>query len=218
MDFDELFSSVDRVAAHLPFPIHDAHQANAAFEAWREGGDASMKRVVDLWTYCFVRRYLLAKFAANRLAGAADLEQLCERVYRKIERKRVTVEDARRYASWVSVVCRNAYYNYARTAGRIVLFGTEGDLPVLVSEPREPAYDRVLLLDAMHAAIEDLPPYLREVAILKFVRELEYTDIEKETGLSLPIVRAYVSKIVRRLRRNEALARILGHQDDRVMR
>lgn len=216
MEIKQMFKSVDRVAAHLPFSVKDTEQANAAFEAWRTTGDAEAKRLVDLWTYCFVRRYLLVKFAANRSVPAADLEQLFERVYRRVDRKRVTVQDASRYASWVSVVCKNAFYNYLRSAGRVVLFGADDDIPVLVSEPREPVYDTVLLLEVLHAAVEALPPYLRTVGYLRFIRGMAYSEIADETGHELPIVRSYVSKAARRLRRNHALVRILGRDPEKI--
>ncbi|HEX7071285.1 MAG TPA: hypothetical protein VF190_10780, partial [Rhodothermales bacterium] len=79
MAHDDFFSSLDRVAAELPFGMHETDLVNAAFEDWLRDGDSCRKRVVDLWTYCFVRRYVIIKFASDRSAPTADMEMVVER-------------------------------------------------------------------------------------------------------------------------------------------
>lgn len=217
MPIDQLFSSLDRVAAYLPFGLHETDQVNAAYEDWNQRGSLEQKRVVDLWTYCFVRRYVLLKFAADRSAPTADLEMLVERIYRKIEQKRGTVLDARRYAGWVSVVCKRTYLNYLRSNRRTVLFQT-GEIPSAVTEPEELAYDTAVILDALHAAAERLPPYLREVAQLRLIHDLSYAEIGRRTGLPKPIIRSYVSKILHRFRSDPTLAFLLRPEKEESVR
>lgn len=217
MASDHLFSSLARVAAQLPFGIHDTDQVNAAFEQWSTHNDLDQKRVVDLWTYCFVRRYVLLKFTVERTAPSADLEMLVERIYRKIERNRHTVQDARSYAGWVSVVSRNTYLNYLRAPIRTRVVDTS-QFPLTVAEPADPDYDTGVLLDALHAAIDRLPPYLREVARLRFIEDLSYTEIQSRINQPLPVIRSYVSKTLHRFRNDHALERLLRADVDEIVR
>ena len=208
MSFKKMFQHIDRVAAHLPFALHDSERVNEAFATWRSERDESARRNLDIWTYCFARRYLLLKFAAERSAPTADFELVVERAYRKIEAKRLDVVDDNRYAGWVSIVCKNTYYNYLRTATRTILM-EEGDEVCVVAEPTEYGYDATLLLDELHRAIDALPPYLVEVGRLKFLHDRPYEDIADVTGLELPIVRSYASKVAARLRRDPRLIQVL---------
>lgn len=208
MIFEPLFRDLERVARHLPFPLHDIEAANAAFGAWRSEGSEEAKRTVDLWTYCFVRRFALMKFAADRTAPLADFEMLVERMYRRIERKREDISDPQRYTAWVSVVCRNAYYNHLRSGPRLVPLEVD-DSVVTVVEPDDPIVETGLVLDALHAAIEQLPPYLRHVAHLRFIENLSYDDVASRSGHDASTCRAYVYKIVKRFRRDGRLIRLL---------
>lgn len=208
MTTDDLFGSLEGVAAHLPFGLYETDRVNEAYEDWVERGDPQQKRVVEVWTYCFVRRYVLVKFALEHAAQSADVELVVDRIYRKIEQKRSTLSNPRRYAGWVSVVCKNAYLNYRRSFTRTTAVGT-GDVAVVVAEPAELAYDNLVLLDALHAAIERLPTYLQEVATLRFVQDLAYDEIAERIGQPVAIVRSYVSKVVCRLREDEILKKLL---------
>ena len=217
MAVDRLFSSLDRVAAHLPFGLHETDQVNAAFESWLQDGDPEQKRVVDLWTYCFVRRYVLLKFTVEQGATASDLEMLVERMYRRIDEKRGTIEDALRYAAWVSVVCKHTYLNYLRSSNRTLVFEST-HMPLSVTEPEDIGYDKAVLLDALHAACDRLPPYLREVARMRFIQDLPYVEMARRTQLPLPIIRSYVSKILHRFRSDHLLTRLLKSEEEELHR
>jgi len=209
MSFEPMYRDLERVARHLPFPLNDIAAANEAFGKWRREGCDHAKREVDVWTYCYVRRYLLVKFAADQSAPLADFEMLVDRVYRKIDRKRTSVAESDRYAAWVSVVCRNTYFNYLRSV-RILIPMERDEEDIAVEEPENPGLDEGMVLDAVHASIEYLPPYLREVAQLRLIEDLSYEEVSRRTGLDASILRAYVCKIVKRLRRDRRLARLLG--------
>lgn len=208
MTSDDLFGSLDGVAAHLPFGLHETDRVNAVYEDWVRNGGEEQKRIIDLWTYCFVRRYVLIKFAVDHATHSADLELVVDRIYRKIDQKRWTVADARKYTGWVSVVCKNAYLNYRRSNSRNAPFAA-GDVSMIVAEPRELSYDSVVLLDALHAAIDRLPSYLQEAANLRFVQDLPYDQIAERIDQPVAIARSYVSKVVYRLRKDETLKALL---------
>ena len=67
-------SSFDAVARHLPFHLNETGRANEAFLRWQTENDLAARRIVDLWTYCFIRRYFAVKFVQNPAYRAADLD------------------------------------------------------------------------------------------------------------------------------------------------
>ena len=201
-----------RVARHLPFQLDETDRVGEAFARWRDGKDATGERTVDLWTYCFVRRYFLVKFAREPAYGIADLDELVERVYRKVQTHRHTVERAERYASWVSVICKNTFLNYLRRRRRQVSVDAEGG-PVLKDEPADVHHDAPLVRQALLAAIARLPPSLQTVARLKFVEDRPYEDIAAETERPVASVRAYVHKAIERFRKDERLLAYLDPPD-----
>ncbi|HEX7069198.1 MAG TPA: hypothetical protein VF190_00260, partial [Rhodothermales bacterium] len=115
------------------------------------------------------------------------------------------------------VVCKHTYLNYLRTSGRTVIFEIT-EVPAVVTEPAEMAYDTAVLMDALHAAIERLPPYLREIAILRFVQDRSYADMRRQTKLPLPVIRSYVSKVLHRFRADPILESILKPREERWLR
>ncbi|HKL88843.1 MAG TPA: hypothetical protein VJ884_07535, partial [Salinibacter sp.] len=54
-------SRLRTILDQLPFAVDDSDAANDVFRRWRENGDPEAERLVDMWTYCFVCRYFLAK-------------------------------------------------------------------------------------------------------------------------------------------------------------
>ena len=206
------FYAVDAVAAHLPFALDDIEAANAAFLRWHAGTDDAALRTVELWTYCFVRRYFLVKFIKEPPASASDLEAIVEKTFVKIERKRATVRQPDRYASWVSVVCKRTYLNYVRDRKRLQSLDDEY-APVLVADAPEPVVDDAsVLLQVLLAAIARLPPFLQEVAHLRFVKEYDYVQMHAVTDRAVPTLRAYVNKAATALRKDAHLAELLGRE------
>jgi DNA-directed RNA polymerase specialized sigma24 family protein len=107
-------SQLRTVIDRLPFPVDDTRAANDAFRRWTQDNAQAAKRVVDLWTYCYVCRYFLSKSARGTFQNASDADELTTRAYQKVQKHRDSVRDPSRYANWVSVVCKNTLLNYAR--------------------------------------------------------------------------------------------------------
>jgi DNA-directed RNA polymerase specialized sigma24 family protein len=204
MDVSSAFQSIDAVARHLPFHLNDTEQANAAFRRWRrEAGDAD-RRIVDLWTYCFVRRYFLFKFLQNPSYDAADFDGLVERAFVKVQQKQATVAEDGHYASWVSVLCKHTFLNYLR--GRRTFLSVERSAGLrFAARPSALGYDLGLLAAALDRAIARLPSFLQETARLRFVEECSYDEIAAATGKPLPTIRAYVNKVLSKFRRDPHL-------------
>lgn len=203
------FHSLDAVAAHLPFHLSDIEAANATFVRWWQERTPAHRRTVDIWTYCFVRRYFLVKFVKEPPPNPSDLDELVERTFQKIERNRETIRQPERYASWVSVICKNTYLNYVRRRHRLYSLN-EDEAPEPAADPPPPLpYDAGVLMSTVLAAIERLPNFLREVAYLRFVKACSYQEIEAHIDKPLPILRSYVNKAARQLRQDPHLLALL---------
>ncbi len=210
MAFPTLFRSLDAVARALPFHLNETDKVNRAFRRWRRTDAAQALYVVDLWTYCFVRRYFLVKFSRDpACGGAADLEELIEQVYARVQQHRSTVADTTRYASWVSVVCKNAFLNYLRSLTPTVSIDQENG-PQLRAEAPEATLDAGLVYEGLRQALARLPGYLRQIARLRLLEACSYRDIERITGRDLPTIRSYVNRAIVKIRSDPQFLAFLG--------
>ena len=202
--------SLALVAQHLPFHLHETDKVNSAFRRWRHDADDTAKYHVELWTYCFVRRYFLTRFTQDGLYhNPADMDALIEQAYGKVQKHQHTVSDSMRYTGWVSVVCRNAFLNYLRSVQQAVSIDHEGG-PILQGDSLEALFDAGLLHDGLHEALGRLPDYLRDIARYRFIEGLSYQEIGARLDKPLPTVRSYVNKAVRKLREDLHLMAHLG--------
>ena len=206
------FSDLDRLVAHLPFSLDDTEKVNAAFARWRAHPNREDEKVVALWTYCFIMRYFMVKAVRGTLRSASDLDALIAKVYRKADRKRDTVKNASRYASWVSVICKNTLINYVnRKRPEQSIQDDQG--PVLLAESSTTYHDAGFVLQALHNAIDRLPAYLQETARLYFLQELTYEEISERINKSVPTVRSYRHKVVKKFREDDRLLTFLQPED-----
>ena len=196
--------SLDALASQLPFHLDDTTEVNEVYCSYRERPHPSTSYLIELWTYCYIRRYYLVKFISESGFRSAELDQVVERTYQKIERSRQQLERNDRYAQWVSVVCKNTYLNFVTRRKYVTTLDCDSDeivdqLEIGISE------DSGALFLALSRAIEKLPVFLRSVAQLRFVEDLSYEEISRLTGKSIPTVRSYVHKTGRRFRSDSGL-------------
>jgi len=202
------FKNLDKLVAHLPFSLDATDRVNATFKRWQTHQTEDDEKIVALWTYCFVMRYFLVKSVRGGVQTAADVDALVAKAYRKVDRKRDTVEDASRYASWVSVVCKNTFLNYVSRRPKEQSIQDE-DGPVLIAEAPPFYHDAGFVLEALHEAIDRLPAYLQETARLYFLKGCTYEEISEVIGKPVPTVRTYRHKVVRRFRDDDRLIAFL---------
>ncbi len=192
------FHALYALKRRLPFPLDAIDQVNALYRRWLHLGVQDDVRLVDLWTYCFIWRYLLIKFARDPALNEVDLDVQLGKIYEQIVGKRHTILNLDGYASWVSVVCHHQHVNYLRTYHpESVPFTLSYDTP---EDPPEPDVDAVVLFKSIMAAIGRLPEYLRDIAELRVMHELSYEDIARLTGKNVVVVRSYANKSLQRLR------------------
>lgn len=189
------------VLERLPFSVDDVDAVNEAFRRWKKEHDSEAERLVDMWTYCYVCRYFLAKWSSDTLNSKAAVDKLITRTYERIQENREGVRDPDRYSNWVSVVCKNAFLNYTRRDR--VTNPDDEQAPVQSNRSRIPEIE--LVRESFAEAINRLPDYLQKPARLYFLEDLELEEISEEIDKSIPTVRTYKHKAVKKLREDEEL-------------
>lgn len=197
-----------RLLSRLPFALDDTDQVNAAFQRWRDEGAEDAKQIADLWAYCFVLRYFMVKGTKNDVGEASSVDALTDKAFQRVLNRSDTVREADKFASWVSVVCRNTFLNYVRRRKHKESIDEEGG-PVLVANALSAVDDVGFTAQMLAEAIDRLPPYLQEVADLYFFEGCDYQEISSRTGKSVATVRSYRHKVVKKLREDGRIAAFL---------
>lgn len=205
-------SELRTVLDRLPFSVDDSDAANDAFRRWREEEDATAERLTDLWTYCYVSRYFLAKSAKGAFNNTSDADELTARAFRKVLDARDEVRDPERYASWVSVVCKNTFLNYTRRERFSESIEEDGG-PNLTANEARPVANVGFVWEALTDAIEELPDYLREPAQLYFLENWGFQEISTELDKPVATIRTYKHKAVKLLRSDERLREYMDLPD-----
>jgi RNA polymerase sigma factor (sigma-70 family) len=204
-------SRLRTVIDRLPFAVDDTEAANDAYRRWAEEQDPRAERHVDMWTYCYVCRYFLAKAAGDTFESTAAPDELITRAYEKIQENRDGVRDASRYTNWVSVVCKNTFLNYTRRDRASDSIDEEHGPTLRAESPR--ISEKGFVREAFAEAIDRLPDYLQEPARLYFLEDREFEEISEEIGKAVPTVRTYKHKAVKQLREDERLREYVDRAD-----
>ena len=195
-------SRLGAVAAHLPFAVDDYDAANDAFARWRATGHDGALRDVELWLYVYTQRYFLTRFARER-GAASDLDACVERVLARVRARFDAIERTDRFASYVSVVCKNTLRNHRRDRRETVAvdeaLAAHAPGTTLVADPVRD-YDAALVRRQVEAAIASLPDALREITRLRVLERRPYEAVAELTGHPLATVRTYASRGTARLR------------------
>lgn len=202
------------LAARLRFAVDDYAEAGRTFAAWREHGrDADLEQV-QLWTYSYIRRYLIAQFLRERTGGPSDLEETLTRAFERAFRNFERVRDPALFPHYVSVIAKRELLTYRGRRRLTVEYDetlAEGDDPVDAGE----SIDRPFVQQTVAAAIDALPASLREIARWRLLEQRSYEEIAELTGHPLPTVRTYLSKAASRLREHPGLRMLYsGDPDD----
>lgn len=196
----ELRTIIDR----LPFSVDDTEAANEAFRRWADGDDPNAERLVDMWTYCYVCRYFLAKSTGGAFNNPSDADELTTRAYRKVLDNRHGVRNPDRYANWVSVICKNTFLNYTRR-DQFSESIEEEEGPTLTADEKRSVAEIGFVREAFDEAIDRLPQYLQEPARLYFLEDREFEEISEAVDKPIATVRTYKHKAMKRLRTDDRL-------------
>lgn len=205
MSYKSELTTLEALASNLPFHLDESDRVNDAFNTYMTRGEKPQKVLIDLWTYCFVRRYYLIKFIRESRFRSSELDQLVENTYQKVERSRSGIESYDRYAQWVSVVCRNAYINFVSRRKLIIGLNFLADDPVEFINGVDLEANAAGIHISLLRAINRLPDFLRPTARMRFVENLSYEEISRYTGKRVPTIRSYIHKTCSRFRKDKNL-------------
>ncbi len=201
-------AKLDALLARLPFELDNMPAANAAYRKWISHGRHEDRVTIDIWTYCFIWRNLITKFARRPDLDAADFDMLIARVFERVVDRRHTVRDEMRYTNWVSVICRNFFVNHLRTCKTKTATRTTE-----IADAEEAVFsfddDLLVLHQVLHSAISRLPRYLQSVVKMRLFEHKSYDEISMHTGKSVAVIRSYFNKAMKRLREDKVLRRLI---------
>jgi RNA polymerase sigma-70 factor (ECF subfamily) len=99
------------------------------------------------------------------------------------------LKDAKVFAVWLYRIARNKVYDEFRHKDRFARLPEEDEIPVSGSD--EPTFD-ANDADKLHAVLNKLKPYHREVLTLSFIEQMPYQSIADVVGCSIGTVRSRV--------------------------
>lgn len=205
-------SRLRTVIDRLPFPVDDTEAANEAFQHWQTQHTDDAERLVDMWTYCYVCRYFLAKAASGTFNRAAAADELITRTYEKIRDNRDNVREPGQYAHWVSVVCKNTFLNHTRRDRVAESINTERG-PTLRAETNHATTELGFVREQFEKAIDRLPEYLQQTARLYFLENKDFEQISQAVEKAVPTVRTYKHKALNKLREDDILQEYVDGTD-----
>ena len=208
------FSTITEVADLLPFHLDDTQQVNDTFTRWRQDKTEADKRLVDIWTYCYVYRYFLVKFSASEAHRYLAFDRLVATAFADVLRNLRRVRRPDCYAGWVSTICRNTFVNHLRAQRNMVSLEHDVSEPALEVPALPVACDASVLHHSICKAIESLPDFLRDVARMRLLENCSYGVIQEATGKPLPTLRTYVNRALDHLRQNTTLQALLQEMRD----
>ena len=206
--------SLRRLAGHLPFHLDDSAEVNTVFQRWLRHEAPADKRLVDLWTYCFIYRYFLIKFAATTGAAPLPFDQLVAEAFADVQQHLHTLRHPERYTGWVGTICKHTFVNYLRTRRSLASFD---DVPEPLAEDLPPptkAHDDAIVHHSLRAAIEALPAFLREITRMRLLENCSYDAISRHTGKPLATLRSYVNRALGQLRQDTRLQLLFQELQD----
>lgn len=205
MPFQDFNQSIQQVAKHLPFAPDDFKAANALFVRWKVHAQPADKRLVDIWTYCYIRRYFTAKFVRYTFLPATDLDAVISKADGYVRNQINAVKDAEKFAAWLSVVCKNVFIRYFEQHKSRTYASIDQVPEAYFSEPPAYASELEILQKMVEASISKLAPALQEIARLRILQHKEYGEIAEIIGKDVSTIRTYFHKITTALRKDETL-------------
>jgi len=198
---------LNALAARLPFHLDDVERVNSVFLQWHTSRGEDDRKTLDIWVYCRTQWYVLSKLAKDTEATPNDFDQLSSVVFTKVRSGMESVREPKRFANWVSVVCRNAYVNERKRERPHEELNEE-----MLEDDTAPGLldmDRVEIVRAVEGAIGRLPASLSGVGRMKLLEGKNYEQIAEATGLPLATVRTYAAKVLARLREDPEIREIV---------
>jgi RNA polymerase sigma factor (sigma-70 family) len=202
MSFPQFDADLQRVARYLPFALDNIEEVDKLFTRWKTTSASADKHLVDIWTYCYVRRYFAKKFVRYEYLPISDFDELVEKAHQNAATQ---LAKADKLASWLSVICKNVFLRYFEQRKSRTYYGLETIESTFVAEEQTPINEQEIVSNAIEKAIAQLTPTLQQVARLKLLEHKEYAEIAEIMGKEIPIIRSYFNKVINALKQDESL-------------
>ena len=130
------------------------------------------------------------KYYVRRLdSGGISVDDTLQDIWLTVFRKIYELKDAKVFTVWLYRIARNKVYDEFRNKDRFARLPEEDEIPVSGSdEPVFGANDA----EKLHAALNKLKPYHREVLTLSFIEQMPYQSIADVVGCSIGTVRSRI--------------------------
>ena len=130
------------------------------------------------------------KYYVRRLNSEnAGVDDILQDVWLKVFKKIHKLKDDRNFAVWLYRIARNKVYDEFRHKDRFARLPEEDEIPV--SDSTEPVLD-TNDTEKLHAALNKLKPYHKEVLTLSFIEQMPYQSIAEVVGCSIGTVRSRI--------------------------
>ncbi len=130
------------------------------------------------------------KYYVRRLdSGGANIDDTLQDIWLAVFKKIHKLKDAKVFAVWLYRIARNKVYDGFRNKERFDRLPEEDEIPV--SGRAEPAID-TNDAEKLHAALNELKPYHKEVLTLSFIEQMPYQSIADVVGCSIGTVRSRI--------------------------
>ena len=141
----------------------------------------------------------LRRFIRRRVPAAEDADDILQDVFSALVEANRLVVPIDHVTGWLFRAARNRVVDYFRRRRPEVALELDDLLPSADAGPAA-AYERTLLLEALSAAIDELPPPQREVFVAHEIEGRSFKDIAAATGVGVNTLLSRKHQAVRHLR------------------
>jgi RNA polymerase sigma-70 factor (ECF subfamily) len=138
----------------------------------------------------------LRPFVARRVADPADIGDVLQEIYLRVQAGLPDLRDSERFGPWVYRVARNAVADHLRARARHHPTGAR-ELPGEAAEatvPNDEPDAARELASYLASFVAALPSPYREALILTELQEMNHQDAAQTLGVSLPAMKARVRR------------------------
>lgn len=137
----------------------------------------------------------LYRFIYRMSGNRETAEDIVQEAFLRLSRNQPALPDELAVRRWLFVAARNLCVSHYRSSSRVSYLSLEEEIGLRTNDPSAPESiledERTQLVQA---AVQSLPPSLREVVILREYEEMSYLDVATVAGCPVGTVRSRLAK------------------------
>ncbi len=149
----------------------------------QDGERAAFEELFDMY------QPRLKYYVRRQDSGDTNIDDILQDIWLTVFKKIHKLKDAQSFAVWLYRITRNKVYDGFRHKEKFVRLPEEDEIPV--SGSPEPLFD-TNDTEKLHAALNKLKPYHKEVLTLSFIEQMPYQSIADVVGCSVGTVRSRI--------------------------